>query len=91
MWKAIQENHPVLAGALAGGGTVGLAGAGIGATIGALVFGIPTFGSAAGIGLLLSGLVGGGVGVGLGTAAGAAYKRLKKDKPKRKGNKDQKM
>ena len=41
-----------------------------GAIIGALAIGMPTFGVAAGVGLVLGGLIGGGVGVGVGAATG---------------------
>ena len=45
------------------GTATGAVGAGIGATIGALAIGIPTFGVAAGAGLVLGGAIGGMIGV----------------------------
>ena len=68
----LKDRFPTIAGAVGAGGTAGVAGAGIGATIGALAIGIPTFGVAAGVGLVLGGLIGGGVGVGVGAATGTA-------------------
>ena len=66
----LNDRFPTIAGAVGAGGAAGVAGAGIGATIGALAIGIPTFGVAAGVGLVLGGVIGGGVGVGVGAVTG---------------------
>ncbi len=70
----------------AGGTAAGVAAGGIGATIGgligALAFGIPSFGVAAGAGLVIGAAVGGGIGVGVAgaTTAGVnAYQKLKEE------------
>jgi hypothetical protein len=67
LWETIKGKYTTIAVALGVGGAGGIAGATIGATIGALAIGIPTFGMAAGIGLVLGGLIG---GTGVGAAAG---------------------
>ena len=70
----------------AGASTVaGLAGAGTGATIGALAIGIPSFGVAAGVGLVLGALIGGGIGVGAATATTAVI-TVHKEKQREKDN-----
>ncbi len=62
----------------AGGTAAGVAAGGIGATIGALIgalaIGIPSFGVAAGAGLVIGAAVGGGIGVGVAGAATAGAK-----------------
>ena len=65
---------------IAAGTTVplGATGATVGALIGALAIGIPTFGVAAGVGLLLGGAIGAGVGVGSGFAVGAIVKYFRR-------------
>ena len=64
--------------AAVGVGTVtGVVGAGIGATIGALAIGIPTFGVAAGAGLVLGGAIGGLVGVAAGGGTAGVILRIK--------------
>ena len=61
--------------AIAGAAAVG---ATTGALIGALAIGIPSFGVAAGLGLLLGGIIGGGAGAGIaGAAVGGSYKMAK--------------
>jgi GTPase SAR1 family protein len=69
LWDAIKRNHTAAFGL---GGTAGVTGATVGATIDALAIDIPSFGSAAGVGLVLGGLIGGAVGGGIGVGAGAA-------------------
>ena len=59
------------------GTATGAVGAGIGATIGALAIGIPTFGVAAGAGLVLGGAIGGLVGVAAGGGTAGILLRLK--------------
>ena len=62
----------------AGVGTAtGAVGASIGATIGALAIGIPTFGVAAGAGLVLGGAIGGLFGVAAGGGAWGLWTRFK--------------
>ncbi len=65
-FQKLGAKYPTIAAALAVGGTSGVAGACVGALIGALAIGIPTFGIAAGAGLVIGGAVGGAVGVGTG-------------------------
>ena len=60
------------------GTATGAVGAGIGATIGALAFGIPTFGVAAGVGLVLGGAIGGLAGVAAGGGTAGILLRVKK-------------
>ena len=79
--EANSRNTKTILGVGAGTGAVGVAvGAGVGATIGALAIGIPTFGVAAGVGLVLGGAIGAGIGgaVGTGAAAGVAIKQNQK-------------
>ncbi len=70
------------AGVAAGGATAGIVGAGVGATIGALAIGAPTFGVAAGAGLLIGGAIGGGIGVAVGTGGAALSTKLKQKNKK---------
>lgn len=76
----LKKKFPTIAGAIAAGGMAGGSGAGIGATIGALAFGIPSFGIAAGAGLILGGLIGGGIGVGVGAATGKLVEKVRERK-----------
>lgn len=61
-----------------------LTGAGIGATIGALAIGIPTFGVFAGGGLVLGAAIGAGIGLGTSVATALAIKYFKKRKHRKK-------
>ena len=71
----------VTAAAASGVGAAGTAtGAGIGATIGALAIGIPTFGIFAGGGLVIGGAIGGGIGLTCSLATAYAIKYYKKKK-----------
>ena len=62
-----------------GGGATAAIGAGIGATIGAFAIGAPTFGVAAGAGLVIGGVIGGGIGAVVG-GAGTKLATSSKDK-----------
>ena len=80
------NNAKTILGVGASMGTLGaIAGAGVGATVGALAIGVPTFGVAAGAGLVLGGAIGAGIGGAAGTAATAAgvvaTTNLKSNKP----------
>ena len=66
-----------IAGIAGAGGAAGATGAGIGATIGALAIGIPSFGVAAGVGLLLGAAVGGGIGIGVSAVTAVAIAKIK--------------
>ncbi len=63
-----QSNKAAVGVAAAGGGATAVIGAGIGATIGALAIGAPTFGVAAGAGLVIGGVIGGSIGAVVGGA-----------------------
>ena len=58
-------------------------GASVGATIRALAIGLPTFGVAAGAGLVLGGAIGGAIGVGVATGGAVAVSKIKKKKDKK--------
>ena len=69
-----------------GGGAstaAGVTGAGIGATIGALAIGIPSFGVAAGAGLVLGGAIGGAIGVGSAVGVTALIAHHKEEEAKK--------
>ena len=75
--------------AILAGSAVGMAGVAIGGTtgalIGALAIGIPTFGVAAGFGLVLGLVIGGAVGGGAGTGIGTIKKIRDKRRKKKEG------
>ena len=62
------------AGTVGGAAAAGTVGATVGALTGALAIGIPSFGVAAGTGLVLGAVLGGGAGVGVAGAAGGGRK-----------------
>jgi len=76
--ETISSNTKIIIGVgVCTGSVAAVTEAGVGATIGALAIGIPTFGAAAGAGLVIGGAIGAGIGgaigtVGTGTAALAA-------------------
>ena len=69
-----------IAGVSVGGAVAGLTGAGVGATIGALAIGAPTFGVAAGAGLVIGGAIGGAIGLAVGTGGAVAVSKTQKNK-----------
>ena len=78
-WKdRIIHKFPQLGAALGAGGAAGATGATIGAVIGALAIGIPSFGTAAGVGLVLGAAIGGGAGIGVGAITAKAIAAVKK-------------
>lgn len=62
----------------------GTVGAGVGAIIGALLVGIPSFGAFAGVGSAVGGVVGGAIGTGVALATARALKYFKQRKAKKK-------
>ena len=80
-WKdRVKDKLPVVGAALGSGGAAGITGATIGATIGALAIGIPSFGIAAGVGLLVGAAIGGGTGVGVSVLTAKAVAAVRKRK-----------
>ena len=80
-WKdRVKDRLPVVGAALGSGGAAGITGATIGATIGALAIGIPSFGIAAGVGLLVGAAIGGGTGVGVSVLTAKAVAAVRKRK-----------
>jgi predicted GTPase len=78
-------NKKLAAAGIATAGVVSTAvGAGVGATIGALLIGIPSFGVFAGVGLVVGGAIGGvsGLGMSAATASAIHYARERKRKEK---------
>ena len=65
----IQKKFKAIAAAIGTGFVSGVAGAGVGATIGALAIGLPTFGVAAIAGLFIGAAIGGGIGIVVGAGA----------------------
>lgn len=76
----IKRNYPTIAAGLGTAGVAGTTGAGIGAVVGALAIGIPSFGVFASVGLIIGGAVGGGVGVGSGILVAKAVDTVRKRK-----------
>ena len=72
--KGLSNRIKVGLGLGGGGAAAGAVGATVGALIGALAIGIPSFGVAAGTGLVLGAVIGGGAGVGLAGAVGGGLK-----------------
>ncbi len=73
-----QSNKAVVGVSAVGGGATAVIGAGVCATIGALAIGAPTFGVAAGAGLVIGGVIGGSIGAVVG-GAGAKLATSSKD------------